>query len=235
MISSALDVQALLALPRDADAAAGLLHAPEELDLRGGPRRPRRGPNTAARRWSRRASRSRRSPTASTRPSTPRFADSFSGLLRAGAVRSPYEPAGSSNLEGLLGTGTYLVTPSTTPRALLTAMVARFKPRRPLRRAAGLQQPSRPGLLPADHGGVSGREGGLPGQEHAPGGDRDLQPPGEGHAAADGLHGPLRARPGRRHGHGPGPQVPVALQLLPAHGPAADADLRDARARRSRP
>ena len=54
------------------------------------------------------------------------YGASFAALLRSGAVRSPFEPAGSSNLEGLIGAGTYLVPPSLSPQQLLTEMVARF-------------------------------------------------------------------------------------------------------------
>ena len=43
-----------------------------------------------------------------------------------GAVRSPFEATGSNNLEGLIGTGTYLVEPGETDAALLRQMVARF-------------------------------------------------------------------------------------------------------------
>jgi UPF0755 protein len=44
----------------------------------------------------------------------------------AGTVRSPWEPVGSNNLEGLLGTGTYQVLPGTSAKTLLTTMVDRF-------------------------------------------------------------------------------------------------------------
>jgi UPF0755 protein len=54
------------------------------------------------------------------------FANQFAALLRSGAVRSPFEPAGTTNLEGLVAPGTYLLPPSLTPRALLESMVRRF-------------------------------------------------------------------------------------------------------------
>jgi len=54
------------------------------------------------------------------------FSDRFASLLRSGAVRSPFEPATSSNLEGLVAPGTYLLPPSLTPRQLLVSMVNRF-------------------------------------------------------------------------------------------------------------
>ena len=44
----------------------------------------------------------------------------------AGRVRSPWQPAGSNNLDGLLGVGTYVVVPGETDRQLLTKMVDRF-------------------------------------------------------------------------------------------------------------
>jgi UPF0755 protein len=42
------------------------------------------------------------------------------------AVVSPYEPAGVGNLDGLLGTGTYVVGRRQSAVSLLAAMVARF-------------------------------------------------------------------------------------------------------------
>jgi UPF0755 protein len=50
----------------------------------------------------------------------------FVATARSGVVRSPWEPAGSTNLEGLLGTGTYRILPGTTDAKLLATMVARF-------------------------------------------------------------------------------------------------------------
>jgi UPF0755 protein len=54
------------------------------------------------------------------------FADSFLGTATSGAVRSPWQPAGVTSLEGLLGTGTYTVVPGETDRLLLAKMVDRF-------------------------------------------------------------------------------------------------------------
>jgi len=50
----------------------------------------------------------------------------FGSLVATGAVRSPYEPPGTDNLDGLLGTGSYTVEPGETERALLVQMVDRF-------------------------------------------------------------------------------------------------------------
>ncbi len=47
-------------------------------------------------------------------------------VAQSGVVRSPYEPEGSTNLEGLLGTGTYRILPGTTDVQLLETMVTRF-------------------------------------------------------------------------------------------------------------
>jgi UPF0755 protein len=47
-------------------------------------------------------------------------------LARSGAVRSPWEVAGTNNLEGLLGAGSYRVLPTTSAMTLLTEMVNRF-------------------------------------------------------------------------------------------------------------
>jgi UPF0755 protein len=50
----------------------------------------------------------------------------FDAVATSGAVPSPWQPAGSHNLDGLLGTGTYVVLPGETDRQLLTTMVDRF-------------------------------------------------------------------------------------------------------------
>lgn len=50
----------------------------------------------------------------------------FLAAVRAGAGRSPWQPAGSDNLDGLLGTGTYTVVPGETAAALLGHMITRF-------------------------------------------------------------------------------------------------------------
>jgi UPF0755 protein len=50
----------------------------------------------------------------------------FAKVAASGAVHSSFSPPGSNNLEGLLGTGTYLVAPGETDTTLLTAMVHRF-------------------------------------------------------------------------------------------------------------
>ena len=41
----------------------------------------------------------------------------FAALATGGTVRSPWQPAGSDNLDGLLGTGTYMVVPGETDTA----------------------------------------------------------------------------------------------------------------------
>ena len=64
-----------------------------------------------------------------------KFASSFAALLRAGTVRSPYEPAGSTSLEGVVAPGVYLLTPTLTPEQLLRQMVDRFSA---MARSAGL-------------------------------------------------------------------------------------------------
>lgn len=50
----------------------------------------------------------------------------FLSVATSGMVRSPWQPAGSTNLDGLLAPGTYLVVPGEQPAALLQAMVDRF-------------------------------------------------------------------------------------------------------------
>ncbi len=53
-------------------------------------------------------------------------AATFDHVATGGTVRSPWQPAGSTNLDGLLGTGQYTVVPGETDTQLLAAMVARF-------------------------------------------------------------------------------------------------------------
>ncbi len=48
-------------------------------------------------------------------------------LIASGAVRSIYQPAGSTNIDGLLGTGTYVVVPGESDTALLDQMIGRFE------------------------------------------------------------------------------------------------------------
>ena len=50
----------------------------------------------------------------------------FAKVAASGVVHSIFSPAGSDNLEGLLGTGTYLVAPGESDTAILTAMVHQF-------------------------------------------------------------------------------------------------------------
>lgn len=50
----------------------------------------------------------------------------FAHVAASGVVHSVFSPAGSDNLEGMLGTGTYLVLPGESDTAVLTAMVHRF-------------------------------------------------------------------------------------------------------------
>ncbi len=57
------------------------------------------------------------------------FANSFERVATSGAVRSKWQPTGVTSLEGLLGSGTYIVPPGETDRQLLQAMVDRFDAR----------------------------------------------------------------------------------------------------------
>ena len=50
----------------------------------------------------------------------------FQSLADSGTLPSPYAPAGSTNLDGLLGTGTYLVLPGESDQTLLGDMIDRF-------------------------------------------------------------------------------------------------------------
>ncbi len=55
-----------------------------------------------------------------------RDATAFERLATGGTLRSPWEPAGSDSLEGLLGTGTYVLVPGETDTQVLTEMIDRF-------------------------------------------------------------------------------------------------------------
>jgi len=50
----------------------------------------------------------------------------FAALAAGGTVHSPWQPVGVTSLEGLLGTGVYVVVPGETNLDLLTSMVDRF-------------------------------------------------------------------------------------------------------------
>jgi UPF0755 protein len=50
----------------------------------------------------------------------------FEKVAASGVVRSIFLPVGSNDLEGLLGTGTYLILPNESDTAILRAMVTRF-------------------------------------------------------------------------------------------------------------
>lgn len=50
----------------------------------------------------------------------------FQTLATSGTLRSPWQPTGSQNLDGLLGTGVYQVVPGETNTQLLTLMIDRF-------------------------------------------------------------------------------------------------------------
>ena len=53
-------------------------------------------------------------------------ASAFLAAATDGSVRSPWQPDGVTSLEGLLGTGTYVVVPGETDTQLLARMVDRF-------------------------------------------------------------------------------------------------------------
>ena len=57
-----------------------------------------------------------------------RTGQAFLAEARSGSVPSPFQPPGNTNLEGLLGTGSYQVVPGETYRQLLTVMVERLRP-----------------------------------------------------------------------------------------------------------
>ncbi len=50
----------------------------------------------------------------------------FLALTQGGTVHSPWQPAGVTSLEGLLGTGRYVILPGESDTQVLTAMIDRF-------------------------------------------------------------------------------------------------------------
>ena len=120
----------------------------------------------------------------------------------SGQVRSPYEPAGTNNLEGLLFPATYPVRQGETtgrPGAVHGRHVR--LPRRPARVGGGGQEaPLQP--LPGRDRGLDRRTGGQ--ARGRPGPDRlgHLQPPGRGDAHRGRVDPPVRAGgPEGRGGH----------------------------------
>lgn len=53
-------------------------------------------------------------------------ASAFDAVATGGTLHSPWQPVGSTSLEGLLGTGVYVVVPGETDSHLLTLMIDRF-------------------------------------------------------------------------------------------------------------
>jgi UPF0755 protein len=74
------------------------------------------------------------------------FSRSFDRTVQQGTVRSPFEPASSKDLEGLVAPGSYLVTPNSTGEGLLRTMVHRFVV---MAASAGLSPSSTRGSLDA--------------------------------------------------------------------------------------
>jgi len=54
------------------------------------------------------------------------LATAFAALATSGKVRSPFQPAGSKNLDGLLGAGSYQVLPVESASTLLSSMIGNF-------------------------------------------------------------------------------------------------------------
>jgi len=50
----------------------------------------------------------------------------FAAAARSGAVQSTFSPPGSNDLEGMLGTGSYLILPGESDESIVRAMVQRF-------------------------------------------------------------------------------------------------------------
>ena len=150
----------------------------------------------------------------------------FTRVANSGAVHSEFSPAGSNDLEGMLGTGTYLVVPGESDTTLLTDMVHRFDGQA---EAAGLSATSASALGMTPYQVITAasiveKEGYY--FKNMPDVARVIYNRlADGHAAADELHGPVLARPGRRPGDSQGPGAADAVQHLPEHRAHADTDL----------
>jgi len=57
---------------------------------------------------------------------SPSFVASFRTALHDGSVTSPFQPTGSTSLEGLVAPGAYLIPPTTSARQVVASMVSRF-------------------------------------------------------------------------------------------------------------
>ena len=139
----------------------------------------------------------------------------FEKTAASGVVHSAFSPPGSNNLEGMLGTGNYLVLPGETNTTILTDMVHRFDQDA---QAAGLSTASAAalGITPYQMLTVASiveKEGYS--RQHAEGGPGHLQPAGAGHAAADGLDRAVRA------GQDGGPVTPQDLRSSPRTTPTS--------------
>ena len=152
------------------------------------------------------------------------------GPVRGGhqprAVRSPFEAAGSGDLEGLLGSGSYTVVPGETGSQLLSQM-APASPRQAS--AAGVSTASAGtfGLTPYQLvivASITQKEGYLYTQYMRQDRPGDLQPTGQGDAAGDDIDRALPVRAGRRDGDHSRPPAGDTVQHLPQHRPHADPD-----------
>ncbi len=150
----------------------------------------------------------------------------FTATANSGAVHSTFSPPGSNNLEGMLGTGTYLILPGETDLTILRAMVQRFDR---VATAQGLSTASAAalGLTPYQvitAASVVEKEGYIP--VNMPdvarviynrlANDMPLQMDSTVLYALGQDGGPVTAQD---------LQGPVPLQLVPAQGPAAHSDL----------
>ncbi len=106
----------------------------------------------------------------------------FEKTAASGAVHSVFSPPGSDNLEGMLGTGNYLVLPGESDTTILTDMVQRFDHDAEGGRSQhGLGGGVGYDALPGHHGGLDRGEGGLRPGQHARHVAGHLQPAGPGH------------------------------------------------------
>ena len=202
-------------LPRHADRPPRELRAAPEPGLLGGAGRPGRRPQHLPGRRPARLHALRGGPAGGQPARSRRRAASRRPRPAAPCTRCSRRPD-PNNLEGMLGTGDVPRPPRRERHHDPHGHGAALRPGRRRRRASARRRPrAGPDAVPGDHRGLDRGEGGLHPGQHARRRPGHLQPPGPGHAAADGLDRPVRARPGRGTGDGPGPPDPVALQHLP--------------------
>ena len=153
-------------------------------------------------------------------------AQRFLAAATGGEVRSPYEPAGVNNLEGLLFPATYQVRQGESEIDVLEQMVGAFDDQATAMGLYGGRRPAARDAVPGGHGGVHRRTGSEAVRGSRPGRQHHLQPASPRYAPRGRLHPdvlPAPARPSVDPDRRPA-QPTEPLQHPPDQGAAADAD-----------